>query len=336
MNSMDSSRLCPHHVAAVVLRLCAFLVLLATASTGHAFELKEATLMTQWSPQAQFAGIYAASDLGFYANHGVDLRVVHGGPNASSSQKLSTGEVDFATLFLTTAVKLASQGDNVVNLAQLVQRSSLLLVAKKSRGVLAPKDLMGRAISSWGPEFFLQIDEFLGKHGLHVEVFPQSGTVNLFLRDGVYAASAMLYNEYHTILNSGLDADELAVFHMADFGHNYPEDGVYCLKSTWERDPEMACAVAQATLEGWRWVFDNPDAALKMVMRRVNAANLPTNLEHQRWMLTHIKEVILPKEGETFGSLDRKAYDGVARSMQAAKLISAYPAYEEFHAQCRK
>ena len=311
--------------------LCA--MLLAVATPAGAQELKRATLLPQWTPQAQFAGIYAAKDLGIYEKYGVNMRVLRGGPDASSSLLLATGDVDFSTMFLTTAVKLASQGERIVNLAQLVQHSSLLLVAKKSRGILTPKDMMGKRISSWGPEFFVQIEEFMRKRGIEVEVLPQSGTVNLFLRDAVCAASAMLYNEYHTILNSGLDKDDLTVFAMADYDLSYPEDGLYCTRSTYERDPELACAVARATLEGWRWAFEHPEEALDMVMRRVEGANLATNRVHQRWMLARMKDIMLPGS-EQFGMLDRDAYLSVAGSMQKAELIGTYPTYEEFHVQC--
>ena len=40
----------------------------------------------------------------------------------------------------------------------------------------------------------------------------------------------MWYNEYHLILNAGVNPEELTTFPMADYGMNFPEDGIYCLE----------------------------------------------------------------------------------------------------------
>jgi len=68
----------------------------------------------------------------------------------------------------------------------------------------------------------------LRKYDLTVQVVPQSFSVNLFLRDGVDVASAMWYNEYHTILNCGIDPDEPTTFFFHEHGLNFPENGIYC------------------------------------------------------------------------------------------------------------
>jgi len=53
---------------------------------------------------------------------------------------------------------------------------------------------------------------FFEKYDLDVQVVRQSFSVNLFLRNGVDVASAMWYNEYHQLLNAGLNPEELTTF----------------------------------------------------------------------------------------------------------------------------
>ena len=57
--------------------------------------------------------------------------------------------------------------------------------------------------------------------------------------------SAMWYNEYHTILNSGLNADDLTLFFFSRLGLNFPEDGIYCMEETLREDPELCEAFVQ-------------------------------------------------------------------------------------------
>lgn len=312
----------------------ALLLVVLPSRGARAQELKKAVILPQWEPQAQFAGIYMAEATGIYARHGVDMTVLRGGPERPPHVLLASGEADFATMFLTTAVKLASQGEELVNLAQIVRRSSLMLVAKKARGILKPADLRGGCISSWGPEFFIQVGGFLRRHRINVGIVQQGYSVDLFLRDAVDAVSAMWYNEYHTILNSGLDPEDLTVFAMSDYGLDYPEDGLYCTRATLERDPELCCAVAKATLEGWRHAFEHPEETLDKVMEHVEQAKLPTNRVHQRWMLARMRDIIAPEGGATMGPLSREEYLSVAKAMVEAELIGSFPPYEEFHALC--
>lgn len=319
-------------LAVVLLAAQALCPSLAAGGAG----LTPVTILPQWQPQAQFAGIYLAKDAGIYEQYGIDMTILRGGPQQPAHLLLAQGKADFATMFLTTGVMLAYQGERLVNLAQLMRHSSLLLVAKKGRGIHAPEDLQGGRISTWGPTFSLQIQAFLRTNGLKVELLPQGESVNLFLRDGVEAVSAMGYNEYHTILNSGLNPDELTVFAMSDHGLDFPEDGLYCLGETYERDPELACNVARATLEGWRLAFAEPEKALDAVMRRVNELNLPSNRVHQRWMLERMQEVMAPKGRFIAGELTREEFMTVARAMREGELIGSIPEYEDFYGGCHE
>ena len=108
---------------------------------------------------------------------------------------------------------------------------------------------------------------FFKKYNLQVKVIPQSFSVNLFLRDGVDVASAMWYNEYHTIINSGLNPDELTPFFFHEHGLNFPEDGIYTLEKTFKKDPALSCAFVKASIEGWLYAFSHPEEALDIVLR---------------------------------------------------------------------
>ena len=108
------------------------------------------TLMPLWSPQAQFAGYYVGIDKGIYARHGLDVVLLPAGPGRSPVDALSTGKADFAVLWLTTALQRRDQGLPLVNLAQMVQRSSMMLVSKRSSGIRSIADMNGRKVGLWG------------------------------------------------------------------------------------------------------------------------------------------------------------------------------------------
>ncbi|MCE1225167.1 MAG: ABC transporter substrate-binding protein [Geobacteraceae bacterium] len=307
------------------------LLLVLCSSAVAASPLKKATLMPLWSPQAQFAGYYVALEKGIYVRHGIDLKILPAGPGYSPEQTLKNGGADFAILWLTTALRQRADGTQLVNLAQLVQRSSLLLISKKNSGIRSVADLNSRKVGLWAGDLSLPPRIMFARQGIKVRELPQSYTVNLFLRGGIEVTSAMWYNEYHTILSSGVDADELSVISLHEQGIQFPEDGIYTLEKTLKKDPALAKAFVAASLEGWRYAFDHPDQALEIVIKQMRAAQLPANRAHQKWMLDRMRDLIMPTtaKGEQ-GLLNQQEYEAVGQAMRSYGLLKAYPDYSRF------
>lgn len=317
------------------LRICALttlaLLLLPSVSPAVAAKLEKTSLILLWSPQAQFAGYYIALNKGIYRKHGIDLTIIPGGPERSAADYLRRRKADFAVLWLTTALQQRAAGASFVNVAQIIQKSSMMLVARKSSGIKTPADLNGRTVGLWGGDFAIPPRAFFNKYGLRVRETPQSYTVNLFLRGGIDAASAMWYNEYHTILNSGVNPDELTTFFLQDHGQRFPEDGIYTLDKTLRKDPLLAAAVARASLEGWLYAFDHPDEALDIVIGYMEQAKVPANRIHQKWMLERMRDLMLPTGNrQEMGRLKRADYEAVGQVLRENRLARSIPEYAVF------
>lgn len=308
---------------------CLFFLLPATA--GSAETVKKAAFIPLWQPQAQFAGYYMAAEKGIYLSHGIDLTIINGGPEHNPAEYLRDGRADFAALWLTTALQRRDEGLPLVHVAQVVQQSSMLLVARKDPAIRTLADLEGKKVGLWGGDFDIPPRSVFDQHRLKVKPVQQSATVNLFLWGGVSAASAMWYNEYHTLLSSGLNADELTVFPLKDHGANYPEDGLYALEATVARDPQLVAAFVRASLEGWDYAFAHPEETLDVMLRIIKEARLPANRMHQRWMLARMQELMRPAGGRHgVGELQRQDYEVVARELLRRGLVRKVPDYTAF------
>jgi NitT/TauT family transport system substrate-binding protein len=319
-------------IARTITALCILMGLAIPPVWGEG--TKSFSFIPHWLPQAQFAGYYMAAEKGFYKKNGINLTVMRGGPGSPPSATLAGNKVSFATTFLSSAIQLRNQGVRLVNIGQIVQRSGFILVTKKTSGINTPADLNGKKVGLWS-DFRLQPLAFFRKYGLEVKPVYQGATMNLFLRGGVAAASAMWYNEYHTLLNSGLNEDELKTFFFDQYGLNFPEDGLYCLEETFRRDPQGCCSFVRASLEGWEYAFAHPEETLDVVMRHIQQAKIGTNRIHQKWMLAKMKDLILPSgDSATMGRLRQEDYLRVAGEMKISGLIKEIPAYGELYANC--
>ncbi len=318
--------------------LSLFLVLFGGVFPLQASEnvLKKASFIPQWSPQAQFAGYYVAKEMGIYKKYGIDLTILQGGPDRSAVEFLEKRKTDFASVWLSTAIQRRSRGVKLINLAQIIQRSALMLVAKKSSSIHHPKDMVAKKVSLWKDDFQIQPKAFFKKYNLHVKVIPQSFSINLFLRGGVDVASAMWYNEYHTLLNSGFNPDELAIFFFHEHGLNFPEDGIYTLEDFYKRDPALSCAFVKASLEGWLYAFSHPEETLNIVINHMLRAKIPANKIHQKWMLNRMKDLILPqnRNDPPIGALTSSDYLLVSKELQKGGFIKGIPDLNTFFIPC--
>lgn len=318
-------------IRSCTMALLLMMVTVAIPVTAAETSLKKVSLIPLWSPQAQFAGYYMAAEKGIYARHGIDVTIMNGGPGHSASEYLLGGKADFAVLWLATALQHQSAGRRLVNVAQIIQRSSMMLVARKTSGISTPESMQGRKVGVWPGDLALPVQAFFTKYHLNVRIIPQSYTVNLFLCGGIDVASAMWYNEYHTIIDSGVNSDELELFFFKDHGITFPEDGLYTLEKNYRNDPAGAAAFTDASLEGWQYAFDHPDEAVMVVLRHMKTEHIPANRAHQKWMLDRMHDLILPPVGnKKMGQLNPSDFKSVGAELHRQGLIKTIPGFDDF------
>ena len=257
-------------------------------------QLPKLIFSPQWLPQAQFAGYYVAKERGFYKEAGVEVEIVHPTTSLQVTAMLKSGKADVISLFLTTAMTCKNQGLDIVNIGQISQHSAILIVTKKSSGIQELGQLSGKKIGVWKSGFDELPKALIAEKNIKVEWIPILSTVNLFMLDGIDAMTVMSYNEYDQIINSGLDENELNVFPLADLGYDIPEDGLYCLRSTYENKKSELTKFLISTLKGWQFAADNKEASLDIVLQTMQLAHVPANKAHQEWMLSKTLELISP------------------------------------------
>lgn len=294
-------------------------------------ELKNITFLPYWVANAQFAGYYMAVEKGIYRKYGLNLTVIPFQPFVTSTDLIKEKKADFAALWLANAIGLRATGTDIVNIAQPSTRSSVMLITKKSSGINSIQDMNGKKAGIWSG-FELQPKAFFRKNQLDVNIIPIGSTNNLFLMNGVDITIANWFDEYHSILNSGLDPDELNTFFFADYGLNFLEDGIYCLTEKRKNDPEVCLFFLKATLEGWDYAFNHPDETIDVVVKYAQESKLPVNRVHQRWMLDRYKDLYYSEGSTHFNSrLLQSDYESVGSVLIESGLISNLPSFDDFY-----
>ncbi|WP_248283767.1 ABC transporter substrate-binding protein [Ureibacillus chungkukjangi] len=213
----------------------------ATSSSG---DLAPVTLQLKWVPQAQFAGYYVALEKGYYKEEGLDVTIAPGGPDIVPEQQVANGAAQIGVDWVASLLPHIEQGMPLIQIAQIYQESGLLLISKKDAGITSPKDLAGKNVGNWmgGNEF--EALALFDKYGLDpnsdLSFVKQAFTMDQFLSGDLDAASAMTYNEYHVVLESGVLASDLNIIDMNDEGVAMLEDNLFANKEWLEENKETA------------------------------------------------------------------------------------------------
>jgi NitT/TauT family transport system substrate-binding protein len=258
-------------------------------------ELEKLTLQLKWLPQSQFMGYYVAAAKGYYKDEGIDIELLPGGSDIIPEQQVYNGAADIGITWVSTLAKYQSQGWDLVHMAQIFQKSGLLLVSKKTAGINTPADLKGKKVANWfgGNEY--EIYALLEKNMLDKEkdlsLVQQDFTMNQLLKGEVDAASAMTYNEYGLLLESGLKDSDLSVIDMNNESVAMLEDCLF-VKSDWITSHEdLFVRFLRASIKGWADACSDPEAAGKIVYE----ADKSVSLEHQVYMAKEVAKLTAPE-----------------------------------------
>jgi NitT/TauT family transport system substrate-binding protein len=288
------------------------------ADTGDCDSVDNVSLQLQWFVQSQFAGYFAADEQGFYADQCLEVEIVEGGVDIVPQQQLADGAVDFAIAWVPKALATREAGANIVNIAQVFQRSGTLQVSFAEDGITSPADFEGRTVGNWGFGNEYEIFAALAQEGLDpatdVELVQQDFDMSGLLSRDIDAAEAMTYNEYAQVLEA-VNPDTGELYQPEDFNViSYEEVGVGMLQDAiWadgERlasDPayeDIAIRFLTASLQGWAYCRDNVEECRDIVVARGSRLGA----SHQLWQMNEINRLIWPAENGV-GFIDQEAWD---------------------------
>jgi NitT/TauT family transport system substrate-binding protein len=269
----------------------------------------EFTVQLKWVPQAQFAGYFVAEEKGFYDEMGLDVTIKPGGPDIAPPQVMAAGGADVVVEWMPAALAARERGVPLVNVAQVFDRSGMMLTCKAETGIDSPEDFGGKTLGVWfaGNEYpFLSWMSQLGYSiegaDADVTVLRQGFNVDPLLQDQAACISTMIYNEYWQVIDAGLTPGELVTFFYEDQGVATLEDGLYALEEDLE-DPEFVDKLARfiaGTMMGWEYAVNNVDEAAEITLEY--DASGATTFEIQQRQMQEIAGLI--EMDDALGRLD--------------------------------
>ena len=301
---------------------------LALAACGHpavpptgGSKSRGVTLILDWYPNADHAGIYGAVSQGEFANAGLAVSVQTGATTTDQIPLVAAGKVDFAVTYEPDLLLARAQGTPVQAVFALVQQPLNCLIALRSSGITHPAQLQGKKVGTSGTPGDTAILNSVVRAdgGDPAKVTNINVGFNLVqaLLGGKVDAIAGGYWNWEAV-QIALEGQPVNVMRLNAWGvPDYDELVLIASEGTVQKDPGLIQAFDAALASGTRYAAAHPDAALQ--------ALLTANPSLSRPLVQQSLKDLTPAwnaSGKGYGYMDPTQWTAYAAWMRSEKWLT--------------
>lgn len=248
LNRIKRERVVAASVLASVLALSAC----STASSDEASVdgLTDVSVVLGWYPNAESGGFYAAQQLGYYEEAGLNVTIEPGGPQVSGTQLVASGRADFGITGsgANEIVQAQDEGIPLKAVNAIIQKSITGMMVHADAGIDSFEQTDGMTwVNSPG---VLGAEWVKQEYGIDFQQMQYTGSLANFIRDDKLVQQGIAPNEPYVAHKEGDLAVKFLPF--ADTGFNPYNSVTYVTEEFLGENRDVVEAFVEASNKGWR------------------------------------------------------------------------------------
>ncbi|WP_019913978.1 ABC transporter substrate-binding protein [Paenibacillus sp. HW567] len=289
------------------------------AGTETPKALTKIKVALDWTPNTNHTGLYAAKELGYYKEEGLDVEIVQPG-SAGADTMVTSGEAAFGISAQEALTLARLQGVPLVSIAAIIQHNTSGFAAPKDRNIKTPKDFEGKTYGGWGsPAEEAAMKAIMDPEGGDVK---KVKLVNIGEADFFTAVKrdidfAWIFYAW-TGIEAELRGEPLDMLYLKDYA---PQLDYYTpVLTTSEKEiaehPEVVKAFLAATSKGYQYAIDKPEEAAAILSKAVPDLDPKLVLASQKWLSPKYKD-----DAARWGEQKTEIWQNYADWMYGLKLL---------------
>ena len=281
----------------------------ATKNNG----LTPITLQTDWYPQPEMGGFYAAQQEGLYKAAGLDVTIAPGGPFVVTDQQVATGAAQFAMGSSDRVLVANSQGLPLVAVAATMQQDPQALMVHAESPVHTFADLNGHAIAAKSGSTWFQY--LTHRYNLNVRETPATFSISNFLHDPDYIQQIFVTSEPFFVQQQHVAARTLLI---SATGYQ-PYRVFFTSRDFLAAHPDVAAKFVKASLQGWHDYLANP-APTNALLQKLNPGMNPDLMTYS--INTLKSQHFLETDTAPLGHFEASRWDTMYQQLVDLKVIT--------------
>ncbi len=278
----------------------AFILLAALFAVAQpAFAATPIRFVTDWKAQAEHGGFYQAVAEGLYAQRGLDVRIIQGGPDVNVPQLLAGGAADFgmgSNSFI--PLNMVRSGVPITAVMAIFQKDPQVLISHPRRDLNSIADMRGKPVlisAATMTAFWPWLRTKFGFSDRQIRKY----THNLapFIRDPNAIQEGYLTSEPYTIEKQA--GFKPKVFLLADFGYPGYANMVLVPQKRIDADRKTVQGFVDATRLGWQRYLANPAKGNALIKR--DNPDMTDDILRQAHDKMKAHQMVMSGDGKAFG-----------------------------------
>ncbi len=164
---------------------------------------------TDWYPQPEHGGYYQALAKGYYAEEGLDVEILPGGPNAQVMTSVAVGRADIGMTNGDDVIVAIARGVPIKMVGAEMQRDPQGILFHTEHPLKSLKDLQGRTLMAGAGSTWIEV--MRKKVGVEFTLLPLVGDLARFMNSPDFVQQCFVTNEPYFAKQRGANVGALLI-----------------------------------------------------------------------------------------------------------------------------
>ncbi|OGF27247.1 hypothetical protein A2331_03700 [Candidatus Falkowbacteria bacterium RIFOXYB2_FULL_34_18] len=273
---------------------------------------QKVSVRLSWLHQNQFAGFYAADQMGFYNQEGINVNLHSAGYGLSVEDQILAGESSFGVSTAINFLKKISEGKKLKAIAAIHQQDPTVFISLKEKNMKTLQDF--KNITLAGSDTGIEsVKMMLTKNNIDfssVNFIPKKYGIKSLTDPAVDVLTGVSFNELIDAQNNNL---ELNALYPKDNNINGYHNIIFATEEFIQKNPELVKKFMKASLEGWKYVVSHPNESTNFVFEY----DMGLNPTHQEKMLKDSIRYIAPEKNTQIGRMTKEKWQTTYDDLKA-------------------
>lgn len=231
---------------------------------------EEVTVVLDWSVNTNHTGLYAAADLGYFEDEGLEVDIEFP-PETGAVGLVAGGTADFAYSYQEEVCLSRAAGIPVRAVAAVLQHNTSGFASRASAGIHSPVDFEGKRYGGWGsPMEDAMLKAVMSHHGADPGKvqFVSIGTMDFFMATEKEIDFVWIFEGW-TAVAAGVKGIDITYLPLSDEEYipDYYTPVIISGEKYLEKNPDTTRRFLKALRRGYEYAVSNPAEAAGILLK---------------------------------------------------------------------
>jgi ABC-type nitrate/sulfonate/bicarbonate transport system substrate-binding protein len=282
-------------------------------------EIKKVTVVLDWTPNTNHTGVYAAKNLGYYLDEGLDVEILPPG-SAGPAQLIAANQGDFAFSYQEEVTIARTMGLPIKAVAAVIQHNTSGFASPVDRGIDSPREFEGKRYGGWGSpaeEAMLKALMSQEKADFKKVDIINIGSADFFSSIKKDIDFAWIFWGW-TGIESELKGITLNFQRLRDYHEalDFYSPVLITSEKSIRDNPDMVAKFVKATTKGYQYSIQEPEKSAQLLLDAVPELNRDLLIASQKYLAREYQG-----DASRWGEMETERWKNYADWMYAQGLI---------------